>query len=161
MKNISEYIINEVSKGLAQKAYNKATGAQKNRLKKLYKEIYGDDVEKTTLDKIKFDFKLYADAFGGSSWELTIKNCFKEWPQHIIDKIKTIKVYTSNTRSETKIEIIIDNDKYWASFSDEDDILYVTNTNINNDDFKNEDIYGPHIFSVIIATIYESYYKEH
>ena len=34
MKDITTYI-NEVSKGLAQRAYNKATGAQKNRIKKL------------------------------------------------------------------------------------------------------------------------------
>lgn len=158
MKDITIYI-NEVSKGLAQKAYNKATGAQKNRLKKLYKEIYGDDIEKTTVDNIKFDFKLYADAFSDSSYESTVKNCFKKWPQHVIDKIKTIKVYTSDTRSETKIDIIIDDDSYWASFGGDDDILYVTRTNINNDDFENEDIYAPHIFSIMIATIYDSYYK--
>ena len=43
MKDIVTYI-NEVSKELAQRAYKKAKGAQKNRIKKLYKEIHGKDI---------------------------------------------------------------------------------------------------------------------
>lgn len=50
MKHLTQYI-NEVSKELAQRAYNKATGAQKNRIKKSYKEIYGDNLD--TDDKVK------------------------------------------------------------------------------------------------------------
>ena len=53
MKDIVTYI-NEVSKGLVQKAYNKATGAQKNRIKALYKEIYGSDITKSDISNIKF-----------------------------------------------------------------------------------------------------------
>lgn len=50
MKDIVTYI-NEVSKELAQRTYNKATGAQKNRIKKLYKAAHGEDLD--TADNVK------------------------------------------------------------------------------------------------------------
>jgi len=50
MKDITTYI-NEVSKELAQRAYDKATGAQKNRIKKGYKVAHGEDLD--TTDNVK------------------------------------------------------------------------------------------------------------
>ena len=82
MKDIVTYI-NEVSKGLVQKAYNKATGAQKNRIKKLYKEIYGDDIEKSDVSHIKFSF--FDDAKDEDIFsEEDIKEAFSWWDQETL-----------------------------------------------------------------------------
>lgn len=45
MKDIVTYI-NEVSKKLVKRAYDKAEGAQKNRIKRLYKAVYDDEIDK-------------------------------------------------------------------------------------------------------------------
>ena len=97
MKDIVTYI-NEVSKGLVQRAYNKATGAQKNRLKKLYKEIYGDDIEKSDVSHIKFNFyddAKYEDIFTHDE----IKEAFSLWDQETLNKINNISIYYSYDHS--------------------------------------------------------------
>ena len=104
MKDITTYI-NEVSKALAQRAYNKATGAQKNRIKTLYKEIYGGDVTKSDVSHIKFDYKLYSDM---SISKDDIEDEFKRWNQQSLDGIKKIDIKTSNNGNGVYISIKID-----------------------------------------------------
>ena len=123
MKDIVTYI-NEVSKGLVQRAYNKASGAQKNRLKKLYKEIYGDDVTKGDISKIDFDINT-----NGILDDDDLKNEFKRWSQDVLDKINHIEIeyedegtgasYGNNF--EAKWRINIDGSEYYEEYSYDSD----------------------------------------
>lgn len=45
MRNLRDYLITEVSDQLVKRAWEKAMGAQKNRIKKLFKEISGKNIE--------------------------------------------------------------------------------------------------------------------
>ena len=129
MKDITTYI-NEVSKGLAQRAYNKATGAQKNRIKKLYKEIYGDDVTKSNISHIKFDYELYSDM---SISKNEIENEFKRWNQLSLDGLKKIDIKTSNTGNGVFISIKIDDEVFEVSTEyDEDKVMKIFNYNKDN-----------------------------
>jgi len=123
MKDIVTYI-NEVSKGLAQRAYNKASGAQKNRLKKLYKEIYGSDISESDVSHIKFVFnnQELVDAYGG---EEEIKAAFTMWPQNILDNIHKIEFdydydaspsYSDNEYNDAEFSITIDGKKYYEEY---------------------------------------------
>ena len=52
MKSLRDYIF-EVSKDLAKRAFDKAHGAQKNRIRKLYKQVNGEDLTDVDKDKGK------------------------------------------------------------------------------------------------------------
>ena len=139
MKDIVIYI-NEVSKGLAQRAYNKATGAQKNRIKKLYKEIYGTDVNKSDISKIKFNI----DDIHRKN-DVRILDNFKLWDQDLLDNIKKIEgnidkeeyYYDNSKIFELTITFNDDSEKnYWANWEykdnhDFDSDYKLRKTNIN------------------------------
>ena len=110
MKDITTYI-NEVSKGLVQRAYNKATGAQKNRIKKLYKEIYGGDINKKDVSEIDFfvdneELERY-ELYDWTIDEDRVKECFENWDQTISNTIERVKLYfeieTSSNWHETEL----------------------------------------------------------
>lgn len=158
MKDITTYI-NEVSKGLAQRAYNKATGAQKNRIKKLYKEIYGDDVTKSNISHIKFDYELYSDM---SISKNEIENEFKRWNQLSLDGLKKIDIKTSNTGNGVFISIKIDDEVFEVSteYDEDNDIFEVTSSNVEGIDRRDE-IWAPNFIEEVIATIYKNYFKDY
>ena len=164
MKDIITYI-NEVSKGLAQRAYNKATGAQKNRIKKLYKEIYGDDVEKSDVSNINFNIDI--NKYDNDSYLRMVKSIFSKWSQTAIDSIKKVSINGDGVWGKYTVTIKIDNNEYYLVFEKEyDDYLYVTDTNVKGiEDNKcvghsNED--RPYSDSIIIllANIYKNIYKK-
>lgn len=119
MKSISDYIneaiINEVSHGLAQRAYNKASGAQKNRIKKLYKELYGKDVSKGDTSHITFNVPKDKNFYDEN--ESRMAKRFEYLSQNVLDKIKEVTV-TSNVSGEYNencvIDIEIDGHSYYA-----------------------------------------------
>jgi hypothetical protein len=163
MKDIVIYI-NEVSKGLVQRAYNKASGAQKNRFKKLYKEIYGDDVEKSDVSKINFNIDI--DEYDNDSYLSMVKSIFSKWSQTAINSIKKVSINSDGMWGEYTVTIKIDNNEYYLEFEKEHDgYLYVTDTNVKGiKDNKrvghsNED--RPYSDSIIIllANIYKNIYK--
>jgi len=164
MKDITTYI-NEVSKELAQRAYDKATGAQKNRIKKLYKEIYGDDVEKSDVSNINFDIDI--NKYDNDSYLSMVKSIFSKWSQTAIDSIKKVSITNNGMWGNYSVTIKIDNKEYYLEFEEEyDGYLYVTDTNVKGieDDTRvghsNED--RPYSDSIIIllANIYKNIYKK-
>lgn len=126
MKSITEFIneamVNEVSHAFVQRAYNKASGAQKNRIKKLYQKIYGKDVSKSDTSHIKFI--LDKNKQGDLTYEMDERD-LADWfiyvPQDIIDKIKTVELTSESYggyygNDYCKIVLKIDNKKYYAEF---------------------------------------------
>lgn len=126
MKSISEFIneaiVNEVSHAFVQRAYNKASGAQKNRIKKLYQKIYGKDVSKSDISHIKFTVD--KNKQGEITYHIDEKylaDWFIYLSQDIVDKIKTVTLTSSSyggwrDNDNCKIVINIDNKKYYAEF---------------------------------------------
>ena len=164
MKDIVTYI-NEVSKGLAQRAYNKATGAQKNRIKKLYKEICGDDIEKSDVSNINFNIDI--NKYDNDIYLSMVKSIFSKWSQTAIDSIKNVSITNNGMWGKYTITIKIDNNEYYLEFKEEyDGYLYVIDTNVKGikDDKRvghsNED--RPYLDSIIIllANIYKNVYKK-
>ena len=153
MKDIVTYI-NEVSKGLAQRAYNKATGAQKNRIKKLYKEIYGDDVEKSDVSNINFNIDI--NKYDNDSYLSMVKSIFSMWSQTAIDSIKNVSISNNGMWGKYTVTIKIDNNEYYLEFEEDksDGYLYVTDTNVKG--IKNDKRVGhsnedrPYSDSIII-----------
>ena len=118
--------INEVSKGLVQRAYKKATGAQKNRIKKLYKEIYGDDITKGDVSHIKFNVhSQFQD-------ENEIINLFKYWDQDTLDNISKIDVDEYDDGENTyNLDITIDGKTYYANIELDDEEGNIENVDSN------------------------------
>lgn len=115
---INEAIVNEVSHGLAQRAYNKASGAQKNRIKKLYKEIYGKDVNENDVSHIQFNVPKDEQAsIYGSTDESELAYCFTYLRQDIADKIKEVTLTSSDLHNDKyEITLDIDDKSYYAVF---------------------------------------------
>lgn len=164
MKDIVTYI-NEVSKGLAQRAYNKATGAQKNRIKKLYKEIYGDDIEKSDVSNINFNIDI--DEYDNDRYLSMVKSIFTKWSQTAIDSIKNVSINSNGMWGKYTVTIKIDNNEYYLEFKKEyDGYLYVTNTNVKGikDDecvgHSNEDRPYWDSITILLANIYKNIYKK-
>jgi len=155
MKDIVTYI-NEVSKGLVQRAYNKATGAQKNRIKKLYKEIYDDDVTKSDISHIDFEI----EATYEYEQEQMIKRGFKQWPQDMLDKIDKVYVEVSDDdEDELEYTIYINDNGPWRcswKLKNNSDDFYFYNSNFIS---KKKAGNYPNV-ELIIAYIYE-YAKKH
>lgn len=159
MKDITTYI-NEVSKGLVQRAYHKATGAQKNRIKKLYKEIYGDDIEKSDVSHIKFKF--YNDANDTDVFTHDdIKNAFSWWDQETLNKINNISIDywydhegNSSFTQTGGFEIVIDNKSYQMGYVyDKYDNGKILSTSLKSKDTDTTDIF------FYIAELYKEKYK--
>lgn len=159
MKDIVTYI-NEVSKDLVQRAYNKATGAQKNRIKKLYKEIYGDDVTKSDVSHIKFEF--YDDAKGGDIFsEDDIKEAFSWWDQETLNKINNISIYYSYDHEGNasftqagEFEIVIDKNSYKMEYEyDRYDNAKILLSSLKSKDPDTADIF------IYIAQLYKEKYS--
>ena len=159
MKDIVTYI-NEVSRELAKNAYNKATGAQKNRLKKLYKEIYGDDVTKSDISHIKFSFSgdaKYQELFTYDD----IKDAFALWDQETLNKIHNISFYYEYDRSGRatfmktgRMEIAIDKKSYSLEWDRDENRSYkILSSSLENKDPDTMDIY------TYIAELYKEKYK--
>lgn len=158
MKNLKEYLqINEVSRALAKNAFDKATGAQKNRIKKLYKEIYNDDLEKSDISHINFTF--LGDAEGGEIFgEDEIKEAFSHWSQEVIDKIDNITIDYWYSRepgiiSHGGFEIRIDGKSYEMEVEYEGDEITILETSLKNKDTDTADIF------FYIAELYKEKYK--
>lgn len=160
MKDIVTYI-NEVSKGLVQKAYNKATGAQKNRIKKLYKEIYGDDIEKSDVSHIKFSF--FDDAKDEDIFsEEDIKEAFSWWDQETLNKINNISIYYSYDHSGSStftqtgsFEIVIDSKSYNLEYEyDRYDNGKILSSSLRSKNPDTADIF------FYIAQLYKEKYKK-
>ena len=158
MKDIITYI-NEVSKGLVQRAYNKASSAQKNRLKKLYKEIYGDDIEKSDVSHIKFNFfddAKYEDVFTHDD----IKEAFSWWDQETLNKINNISIYysyehegNSSFTQTGEFEIVIDRKHYKMEYEYEYDYAKILSSSLKNKDTDTTNIF------VYIAQLYKEKYS--
>ena len=159
MKDIITYI-NEVSKVLAQRAYNKATGAQKNRIKKLYKEIYGEDVEKSDVSHIKFNF--FDDAKNGNIFSKEdITRAFSWWDQETLNKINNISIYYSYDHEGNasftqagEFEIVIDKNSYKMEY----EYNRYDNAKILSSSLKSKDPDTANIF-VYIAQLYKEKYS--
>ena len=158
MKDIITYI-NEVSKGLVQRAYNKAIGAQKNRLKKLYKEIYGDDVTKSDVSHIEFDFyddAKYEDIFTHDE----IKEAFSMWDQETLNKINNISIYYSYEHEGNSsfiqtgsFEIVIDGKSYKMEYEYKYDYGKILSSSLKSKDPDTADIF------IYIAQLYKEKYS--
>ena len=157
MKDLKEYLqINEVSRALVKKAFDKATGAQKNRIKKLYKEIYNDDLEKSDISHINFSF--LRDAKGGDIFgEDEIKEAFSYWSQKVIDKIDNITIdYWYSREPGTGhggFEITIDGESYKMEVEYEGSEVTILKTSLKNKDADTADIF------FYIAELYKEEYK--
>ena len=160
MKDITTYI-NEVSKGLVQRAYNKATGAQKNRIKKLYKEIYGDDIEKSDVSHIKFNF--FDDAKDSDQFsENDIKDAFSWWDQETLNKINNISIYYSYDHEGNssfiqtgEFEIVIDRKSYKMEYEyDRYDNGKIISSSLKSKDPDTVDIF------FYIAELYKEKYNK-
>jgi hypothetical protein len=159
MKDIVTFI-NEVSKGLAQRAYNKATGAQKNRIKKLYKEIYGDDVTKSDVSHIEFDFyddAKYEDIFTHDE----IKEAFSLWDQETLNKINNISIYYSYEHEGNSsfiqtgsFEIVIDGKSYKMEYEYKYDYGKILSSSLKSKDPDTADIF------IYIAQLYKEKYSK-
>ncbi len=168
MKDIVTYI-NEVSKGLVQKAYNKATGAQKNRIKALYKEIYGSDVAKSDVSNIKFvldnkgDREDYYGIYTDNDLIDIVKEELSYWNQNILDKIKEVHINADFSSSGESVSINIDNKKYWyeGDYGDEDDNeVYSIYTTSNIKAYNKKNLDGYDTFRTFIARIYKEKYNK-
>ena len=158
MKDIVTYI-NEVSKSLVQRAYNKAIGAQKNRLKKLYKEIYGDDVTKSDVSHIEFDFyddAKYEDIFTHDE----IKEAFSMWDQETLNKINNISIYYSYEHEGNSsfiqtgsFEIVIDGKSYKMEYEYKYDYGKILSSSLKSKDPDTADIF------IYIAQLYKEKYS--
>jgi len=158
MKDIVTFI-NEVSKELAQRAYNKAIGAQKNRLKKLYKEIYGDDVTKSDISHIEFDFyddAKYEDIFTHDE----IKEAFSMWDQETLNKINNISIYYSYEHEGNSsfiqtgsFEIVIDGKSYKMEYEYKYDYGKILSSSLKSKDPDTADIF------IYIAQLYKEKYS--
>ena len=157
MKDLKEYLqINEVSRTLAKNAFDKATGAQKNRIKKLYKEIYNDNLEESDISHI--NFKFLRDAKGGNVFEEDeIKKAFSYWSQKVIDKINNITIdYWYSREPGTGhggFEIIIDDESYKMEVEYEGSKVTILETSLKNKDADTADIF------FYIAELYKEEYK--
>ncbi len=168
MKDIVTYI-NEVSKGLVQRAYNKATGAQKNRLKKLYKEIYGSDVAKSDVSHIKFDVtpsEYRVDYYGiytDNELLRILKTEFSKWSIDILNNIKKIDLSCSHRKYSEEVTITIDDKRYWYSADYDEDSnkevfpIFIDDSNLKNFNHKKFDGYDT--IPLFIAKIYKEVYK--
>lgn len=119
MKSITQFIneamVNEVSHGFAQRAWKKASGAQKNRIAKLYKKIYGKDVSKGDTSHITFNVPKDKNFYGHD--ESTIAKMFSYFNQDVLDKIKEVTVTSDITGSNNEncsITVEIDGHSYYA-----------------------------------------------
>lgn len=112
----SDYLT-EISHQLAQSAYNKAKGAQKNKIKKLYQELYGKDVSKSDTSHIKFTVdKNKQSELTYNIDERDLAKWFTYISQGIVDKIKTVTLTSSDYNNNYEIVLSVDNKKYYAEF---------------------------------------------
>ena len=102
MKNLIEYI-NEVSRDLVFRAYNKASGVQKKRIKKLYNELYDADDDLTDKNyaenkKIRDQFKEARQDLESLVWDFTkkLESVYKKYKKSNPDDVYGI-VGGSNT----------------------------------------------------------------
>ena len=167
MKDIITYI-NEVSKGLVQRAYNKATGAQKNRIKKLYKEIYGSDVTKSDVSHIKFILdnkgsrKDYYGIYTDNGLIDITKRELSYWNQTILDKIEEVHINADFYESGESVYIDIDNKNYWyeGDYGDADvNGVFSIYTTSNIKEFNKKERDGYDVFKTFIAYIYKEKYQ--
>lgn len=168
MKDIVTYI-NEVSKGLVQKAYNKATGAQKNRIKALYKEIYGSDITKSDISNIKFildnkdDREDYYGIYTDNDLIDAVKEQLSRWNQNVLDEIKEVHINADFSSSGESVSINIDNKNYWyeGDYGDENEYgVYSIYTTSNIKAYNKKNLDGYDTFSTFIAYLYKETYNK-
>lgn len=128
MKSITEFIneamVNEVSHAFAQNAWKKATGAQKNRIAKLYKKIYGKDISKGDTSHITFNFPKNKNFFDDD--ESGIAKLFSYLSQNVLDKIKDVTITSEMwggkyENENSLINVEIDGHSYYAETNWSDD----------------------------------------
>ena len=158
---INEAIVNEVSHGLAQRAWKKASGAQKNRIEKLYKELYGKDVSKGDTSHIRFNIPEdeQRSEVTYNVDESDLARMFSYFDQDVLDKIKEVTL-SSKGDEVVYIAVKINGKTYYAetdwSGAYQDDYgqmsCELTDTNIESmkKDFDGD---GEYLLSTIIYYI--------